>query len=256
MADNFATKVLALVLERDPALAVARLCRVWIPATDVWQARAALVALSHVHPTDVPQDVVLYGCSVLIRRPEEAAKSAAGSALRALSKHNEAAVKAFLDQEETLFHFVAPALKKATTGIDDRWFVRSVKDTRKRVQKTGLAPDTPSAALPMPREVIEASEDIEPVHTQMEREVDASAAVWNLLDEEEENAGVLDDAAVLEELIKGQVVQEGQSDTGPAGVDDAAMRDTETKIEEEDTASGQGGTDTHFEEYLRECEEE
>ena len=74
----------------------------------------------------------------------------AGTALRALSKHRPEPVIEFLQNEETLFHFDAQSLLKATSNIENERWVRRAKDTRRLVQRTGLDPDTPSSALPPP----------------------------------------------------------------------------------------------------------
>lgn len=86
----------------------------------------------------------------MIRRTEEEAKGVAGTALRSLCKHRAQPVVEFLGHHDTLFHFDAGSLAKATHHINNPRWVKSLKDTRRRLQKTGLAPDTPSAALEPP----------------------------------------------------------------------------------------------------------
>lgn len=149
VCDNFASKVLVPLLNLEPNLAN-RLCQFWLPAPNLWQARAALAALSALAADAVHQEALLYGCSVLIRRPEGEAKSVAGTALRSLCKHRVEPVDEFLGVEETLAHFDALSLSKATTNFQDARRVKTLKDTRRRLLKTGLAAGTPSAALAPP----------------------------------------------------------------------------------------------------------
>lgn len=171
VTDNFASKVLSVLLQRDQTAVKTRLCQIWLPSPNIWQARAALVAFSHMSDIVIFKNEILYGCSLLIRRPDVPAKSAAGLALHALSKEDKPSVMNFLEPEETLFHFTAQPLSKATERLMDPTFVRSIKAVRKRVQKTGLYPGTPSAALPMPQYVMETAPAFIPIPTLMNEDV-------------------------------------------------------------------------------------
>lgn len=83
----------------------------------MWQARAALAALSTLASDGTHDELILSGCIILARRSEEEAKSIVGTALKALSKNRPERVSAFLQRDDVLALLDAPSLAKAAFNL-------------------------------------------------------------------------------------------------------------------------------------------
>lgn len=115
--DHFAAKVLQPLLIRYGAH-VSHHLRLWFRADSVWQARAALSALTPLASDAIYDDLLYDGCAVVVARPEEEAKSIVGSALRAWGKVRPELVEAFLRNDHNLVNTNAPCLNKATSFLE------------------------------------------------------------------------------------------------------------------------------------------
>lgn len=119
VGDMFAKKVLAPLLDRAPTQVSAILRDRWMVAPQLWQARAALAALTPLASDAVHQETLMAGSEVLLRREETEAKSVAGSALRAVGKWRADIVLEFLNDDENLVLFDAPALNRALHYLEN-----------------------------------------------------------------------------------------------------------------------------------------
>jgi 3-methyladenine DNA glycosylase AlkD len=95
VCDWLCIRVLGPLIEANGG-AAARAVSVWKSASNLWQARASVVAF--VPLTNIPefQPLWLEACSVIIRREERFAKTGVGWILRELSKSNEEQMLRFI----------------------------------------------------------------------------------------------------------------------------------------------------------------
>lgn len=115
--DHFAAKVLQPLLIRYGSQVSDQLLH-WFSATSVWQARAALSALTPLASDAIYDDLLVMGCGIVLSRSEEEAKSIVGSALRALGKVRPELVEAFLSDSKNLLNTNAACLNKATSFLE------------------------------------------------------------------------------------------------------------------------------------------
>lgn len=123
VCDHLTDKVLYHIAHSAPANSRARMMAIekffiWTTASDMWQARAALCALTNFnHETAIRERI--FGAAInIMKRPEEEAKSAAGAALRELSKNDPNRVIEILRNHEVIANTSSNALKKATNGFE------------------------------------------------------------------------------------------------------------------------------------------
>ena len=104
------------------AKAVAR----WSAARDVWQARASVVGFVTVVDDAEYHPLIVLSAARLVRRPERFAKTGVGWILRELSKHDRAAVVAFVEAhaQHLSTEAVKNALKYASKAERGRWVKR------------------------------------------------------------------------------------------------------------------------------------
>lgn len=114
--DHFAAKVLQRLLIQFRSDVSEKLSD-WFRAQSVWQARAALSALTPFASDAIHDELLLSGCSIVLARPEEEAKSIVGSALRALGRIHPELVENFLNTEPNLVNTNAACLNKATSFL-------------------------------------------------------------------------------------------------------------------------------------------
>lgn len=117
--DHFAAKVLQPLLIRYGSQ-VSEQLRDWFSADSVWQARAAVSALTPLASDAIHDDLLFLGCTIVLARPEEEAKSIVGSALRALGKVRPELVESFLTNKTNLINTNAACLNKATQFLEGR----------------------------------------------------------------------------------------------------------------------------------------
>lgn len=117
--DHFAAKVLQPLLIRYGSQVSDHL-RTWFTAESVWQARAALSALTPLASDAIHDELLFAGCKIVLERQEEEAKSIVGSALRALGKVRPELVESFLSDSHNLVHTNAACLNKATQFLEGR----------------------------------------------------------------------------------------------------------------------------------------
>lgn len=115
--DHFAAKVLQPLLIRYGSLVSGQLSN-WFRAKSVWQARAALSALTPLASDAIHDELLISGCAIVLSRPEEEAKSIVGSALRALGKVRPELVEQFLNNGTNLMNTNAACLNKATSFLE------------------------------------------------------------------------------------------------------------------------------------------
>lgn len=115
--DHFAAKVLQPLLIRY-GVQVSNQLRYWFRADSVWQARSALSALTPLASDAIYDDLLYDGCSIVLGRPEEEAKSIVGSALRAWGKVRPELVENFLEDHHNLMNTNAACLNKATSFLE------------------------------------------------------------------------------------------------------------------------------------------
>ena len=89
----------------------------WRTEEYLWHARASLVPFVKVAGDPDLRPLMLETAAVLIRREERFAKTAVGWVLRDLSKHDEAAVRRFLDRH--LARFSIESLRNATKYFEE-----------------------------------------------------------------------------------------------------------------------------------------
>lgn len=133
VGDEFASKVLTPMMERAPTQVSAALRDRWITAPQLWQARAALMALTPLAQNEMHREAILAGSEVLVERRETEAKSVAGSALRELSKYQPETVQEFLNDDENLILFDAGSLAKATDCFEETE-ARRLRNRRRALQ--------------------------------------------------------------------------------------------------------------------------
>lgn len=115
--DHFAAKVLQPLLIRYGSQ-VSEHLRNWFSSDSVWQARAALSALTPLASDAIYDELLFSGCAIVLSRSEEEAKSIVGSALRALGKVRPELVERFLSERSNLINTNAHCLNKATQVLD------------------------------------------------------------------------------------------------------------------------------------------
>lgn len=109
--DWFCVRVLGPTIAlhgEGPARALAS----WASASDLWQARAGVVAFVKVAEQAAYYPLVSEAMVILIQRPERFAKTAVGWLLREISQHDEGFVHGFINAN--LEHFSLESLKNAS----------------------------------------------------------------------------------------------------------------------------------------------
>ena len=119
--DWFCVKVLGPLIKRNGVECANRISA-WRGASNLWQARASLVAFVAVADQGVYYPAIEESCKVLIRRPERFAKTAVGWILRDVSRYDNAFASRVV--EESIQFFSSESLRNAT-----KYFV---KDEQKR----------------------------------------------------------------------------------------------------------------------------
>jgi 3-methyladenine DNA glycosylase AlkD len=95
--------------------ACARAVAAWTDASNLWQARCGLVAFVNLLGEQEHQALVLRGAARLLAREERFAKTAAGWALRELSRHDPKAAARFVEAHAA--DFSAEAFANATKRL-------------------------------------------------------------------------------------------------------------------------------------------
>ncbi len=137
VCDHLTDKVLFHIAHRASALTEARKNAIeklfeWTRARDMWQSRAALCTLAQFADDDSLRDRILNATMVIMRRSEDEAKSAAGAALRELSKFEMNKVLAVLREPDNIAATSVIALKKACTNLPDH-LEKELKEWRKDI---------------------------------------------------------------------------------------------------------------------------
>jgi 3-methyladenine DNA glycosylase AlkD len=109
--DWFCVKVLGPLIE-DSGPACADQIASWRSATNLWRARASLVAFVPLANDSEYYPAVETSCVTLIARPERFAKTAVGWILREISRHDQPFVRQVL--ESNIQDFSTESLKNAT----------------------------------------------------------------------------------------------------------------------------------------------
>lgn len=115
VCDRFCVKVLGPLIQREGPPWAEGISQ-WRTATNLWRARASLVAFVRVtdEPSYYPE--MEHACRILIRRPERFAKIGVGWILREISVHNKSFVRNVI--EANLPFFSPESLKNATKYLD------------------------------------------------------------------------------------------------------------------------------------------
>lgn len=149
--DHFAAKVLQPLLIRFRSAVSEKLSH-WFRAQSVWQARAALSALTPFASDAIHDELLLLGCAIVLARPEEEAKSIVGSALRALGRVHPELVENFLHAEQNLLNTNAASLNKATSflGTGRAQYFRDQKRMLTTMSSQHNPREYPTAPVPVP----------------------------------------------------------------------------------------------------------
>jgi 3-methyladenine DNA glycosylase AlkD len=110
VCDWFSVRVLGQMIKKN-GMPCARAIAKWNSSTNVWQARASLVAFVNLTKGAEFVPIILDSCNILIRREERFAKTAVGWILRELSKSNKDLVVSFVKKNK--MHFSKEGLDNA-----------------------------------------------------------------------------------------------------------------------------------------------
>lgn len=137
VCDHLTDKVLFHIAHRASALTQERKNAIeklfeWTQASDMWQSRAALCTLAQFADNEELRDRILNAAMMIMKRSEDEAKSAAGAALRELSKFEMKKVLNVLKQPDNIAATSVIALKKACTNLPDST-EKELKEWRKDV---------------------------------------------------------------------------------------------------------------------------
>lgn len=122
VCDHFADKVLCYLARQgspDPANSDAMVDALfrWAAAEDLWQARAGLSALGQQANNVLLHERLMRAVKIMMERPEEEAKSTAGTVLRSISDVDAVVVIDYLTSPANIEHTSVIALQKATSRL-------------------------------------------------------------------------------------------------------------------------------------------
>lgn len=115
VCDWFCVRVLGPMIKEN-GIPCAQAVAKWSSSTNVWQARASLVAFVNLTKEAKFIPVILGSCDVLIKREERFTKTAVGWILRELSKSNKELVVSFVEKNKS--HFSKETLDNANKYLN------------------------------------------------------------------------------------------------------------------------------------------
>lgn len=118
VSDSFSTKVLTSLLIRERQTMIQVISQ-WFRSSFVWKARSALNSLIPLAKDAIYESLIMEGCSLLLPKSEQCAKSVVASALRALSYRSPITVYTFLSSDTNLILMTGPGLTKACGNHQD-----------------------------------------------------------------------------------------------------------------------------------------
>lgn len=134
ICDWFCVKVLGPLVQQegeDCAEAISQ----WRRASNLWQARASVVAFVKVAENSSYYPLIKESCQELIRREERFAKTSVGWILRDVSKYDQGFVRDFV--ADNLVHFSLESLRNALKYFpkeERNSYIRLFKDSKSQVK--------------------------------------------------------------------------------------------------------------------------